>query len=32
MHHRLGNTGDTTLQIIEVQQGEYLGDDDIERF
>jgi mannose-1-phosphate guanylyltransferase/mannose-6-phosphate isomerase len=32
MHHRLGNFGDTTLQIIEVQQGEYLGDDDIERF
>jgi mannose-1-phosphate guanylyltransferase/mannose-6-phosphate isomerase len=32
MHHRLGNFGNTTLQIIEVQQGEYLGDDDIERF
>ena len=32
MHHRLGNSGNTTLQIIEVQQGEYLGDDDIERF
>ena len=32
MNHRLGNSGDTTLQIIEVQQGEYLDDDDIERF
>jgi mannose-1-phosphate guanylyltransferase/mannose-6-phosphate isomerase len=32
MRHRLGNSGKTTLQIIEVQQGEYLGDDDIERF
>jgi mannose-1-phosphate guanylyltransferase/mannose-6-phosphate isomerase len=32
MHHRLGNSGNTTLQIIEVQQGEYLGDDDIKRF
>jgi len=32
MRHRLGNFGNTTLQIIEVQQGEYLGDDDIERF
>jgi mannose-6-phosphate isomerase-like protein (cupin superfamily) len=32
MRHRLGNSGNTTLQIIEVQQGEYLGDDDIERF
>jgi mannose-6-phosphate isomerase-like protein (cupin superfamily) len=32
MRHRLGNSGNTTLQIIEVQQGEYLGDDDIERY
>ena len=32
MHHRRGNSGNKTLQIIEVQQGEYLGDDDIERF
>ena len=31
MPHRLGNSGKITLQIIEVQQGEYLGDDDIER-
>ena len=32
MQHMLGNSGNTTLQIIEVQQGEYIGDDDIERF
>jgi len=32
MQHMLGNSGNTTLQIIEVQQGEYLGDDDIKRF
>jgi len=32
MRHRLGNSGKSTLQIIEVQQSEYLGDDDIERF
>ncbi len=31
MPHRLGNSGKISLQIIEVQQGEYLGDDDIER-
>jgi mannose-6-phosphate isomerase-like protein (cupin superfamily) len=31
MQHRLGNSGKISLQIIEVQQGEYLGDDDIER-
>ncbi|HIA57836.1 MAG TPA: cupin domain-containing protein, partial [Candidatus Lambdaproteobacteria bacterium] len=31
MRHRLGNSGNTPLQIIEVQQGKYLGDDDIER-
>ena len=29
--HRLGNTEKYPLQIIEVQQGQYLGDDDIER-
>jgi mannose-6-phosphate isomerase-like protein (cupin superfamily) len=32
MRYRLWNSGKNTLQIIEVQQGEYLGDDDIERF
>ena len=32
MRHRLGNSGNTPLQIIEVQQGKYLGDDDIERY
>ena len=31
MPHRLGNSGKISLQIIEVQQGEYLGDDDEER-
>ena len=30
--HRLGNAGDTELQIIEVQSGGYLGEDDIIRF
>lgn len=30
--HRLENLGLTTLEIIEVQIGEYLGEDDIERF
>ncbi|MDC0127599.1 mannose-1-phosphate guanylyltransferase/mannose-6-phosphate isomerase [Methylophilaceae bacterium] len=29
--HRLSNPNDTTLEIIEVQSGEYLGEDDIER-
>lgn len=29
--HRLENTGETTLVIIEVQTGDYLGEDDIER-
>jgi mannose-1-phosphate guanylyltransferase/mannose-6-phosphate isomerase len=29
--HRLENPGDTPLQIIEVQNGEYLEEDDIER-
>ncbi|MEI7589914.1 MAG: mannose-1-phosphate guanylyltransferase/mannose-6-phosphate isomerase [Deltaproteobacteria bacterium] len=30
--HRLENVGDCPLQIIEVQSGEYLGEDDIIRF
>ena len=30
--HRLGNAGDIELQIIEVQSGGYLGEDDIIRF
>ena len=30
--HRLENLGDRTLVVIEVQTGEYLGEDDIERF
>ena len=30
--HRLENSGETPLQIIEVQNGEYLEEDDIERF
>jgi mannose-1-phosphate guanylyltransferase/mannose-6-phosphate isomerase len=30
--HRLENSSDIPLQIIEVQNGEYLGEDDIERF
>ena len=30
--HRLGNPGETPLEVIEVQVGEYLGEDDIERF
>ena len=29
--HRLENSGDTLLEIIEVQTGAYLGEDDIER-
>lgn len=32
MVHRLENAGDTPLQIIEVQTGSYLGEDDIVRF
>ncbi len=32
MIHQLGNSGKIPLQIIEVQQGSYLGYDDIERF
>ena len=30
--HRLENSSDIPLQIIEVQNGDYLGEDDIERF
>lgn len=30
--HRLANPGDVPLEIIEVQSGAYLGEDDIERF
>lgn len=30
--HRLSNTGDEDLHIVEVQSGEYLGEDDIMRF
>ncbi len=29
--HRLGNPGDTVLEIIEIQNGAYLGEDDIVR-
>jgi mannose-1-phosphate guanylyltransferase/mannose-6-phosphate isomerase len=32
MKHRLENPGDETLEVIEVQVGDYLGEDDIERF
>ena len=30
--HRLANPGETPLEVIEVQSGEYLGEDDIVRF
>jgi mannose-1-phosphate guanylyltransferase/mannose-6-phosphate isomerase len=30
--HRLENPGKTTLELIEVQSGSYLGEDDIVRF
>jgi mannose-1-phosphate guanylyltransferase/mannose-6-phosphate isomerase len=32
IRHRLENTGKIPLEIIEVQSGSYLGEDDIERF
>jgi mannose-6-phosphate isomerase-like protein (cupin superfamily) len=32
MVHRLENKTDDRLEIIEVQSGSYLGEDDIERF
>ncbi|MFW3145801.1 MAG: phosphomannose isomerase type II C-terminal cupin domain [Thermoplasmatota archaeon] len=30
--HRVGNPGDEPLRIVEVQMGDYFGEDDIERF
>jgi mannose-6-phosphate isomerase-like protein (cupin superfamily) len=30
--HRIENIGDSQLQFVEVQTGEYFGEDDIERF
>lgn len=30
--HRIENVGDVNVEIIEVQVGSYLGEDDIERF
>jgi len=30
--HRLANPGKSPLEVIEVQSGSYLGEDDIERF
>ena len=30
--HRLGNPGRTMLEVVESQFGDYLGEDDIERF
>ncbi len=30
--HRLENTGEEPLFVIEVQSGDYLGEDDIERY
>ena len=30
--HRLSNPGQIPLEIVEVQTGDYLGEDDIERF
>jgi mannose-1-phosphate guanylyltransferase/mannose-6-phosphate isomerase len=32
MRHRLENPGDAPLEVIEVQSGDYLGEDDIVRF
>lgn len=31
VRHRLENVGDGPLYVIEVQSGDYLGEDDIER-
>lgn len=31
-HHRLTNAGDSTLRLVEVATGEYLGEDDITRY
>ena len=30
--HRLENPGDEPLHVVEVQTGDYVGEDDIERF
>ena len=30
--HRLSNPGSEAVELIEVQLGDYLGEDDIERF
>jgi mannose-1-phosphate guanylyltransferase/mannose-6-phosphate isomerase len=32
MHHRIANPGTEPLEIIEVQNGGYIGEDDIVRF
>jgi mannose-1-phosphate guanylyltransferase/mannose-6-phosphate isomerase len=32
VRHRLRNPGNIPLEIVEVQSGSYLGEDDIERF
>jgi mannose-6-phosphate isomerase-like protein (cupin superfamily) len=32
VHHRLENVGKIPVRLIEVQNGEYLGEDDIVRF
>jgi mannose-1-phosphate guanylyltransferase/mannose-6-phosphate isomerase len=32
VRHRLGNPGEVPLEVIEVQSGDYLGEDDILRF
>ena len=32
VRHRLENPGEAPLYIVEVQSGDYLGEDDIERF
>jgi mannose-1-phosphate guanylyltransferase/mannose-6-phosphate isomerase len=32
VRHRLANPGETALEVIEVQSGDYLGEDDIVRF
>ena len=32
VQHRLENIGPETLQVIEVQCGDYLGEDDIQRY
>jgi len=32
VRHRLENPGSTPLEMVEVQSGSYIGEDDIERF